>query len=62
MHRKTSEYFETIFLKISLWFPKRTQHAIPCIGHSGKSKKALDQGKEYGALLIDLYSCEAPLI
>ena len=54
MHRQISEYFETIFSKIQCGFRKGygTQDCLLIMVVN--CKKALDQGKEYGALLTDL--------
>ena len=36
-------------------FPKKTQHPRLSIGHGRKLQKKLDQGKEYGTMLTDLF-------
>ena len=54
MHRKLSEYFETVLSKFQCGFRKgyNTQNCLLAIVQN--YKKALDQGNEYGALLTDL--------
>ena len=55
MHRQNSEYFETIFSKFQCGFrkPYGTQYGL--LTMVVNCKKALDQRKEYGVLLTDLY-------
>ena len=38
-----------------MWFQKSLRHPRLSISHGSKLQKALDHGKEYGALLTDLY-------
>ena len=38
-----------------MWFQKSLRHPRSSISHVSKLQKALDHGKEYGALLTDLY-------
>ena len=54
MHRQISEFFETIFSKFQCGFRKGycTQDCL--LAMVVNCKKALDQGKEYGALLTDV--------
>ena len=38
-----------------MWFQKSLRHPRSSISHVSKLQKALDHGKEYGALLTDFY-------
>ena len=54
MHRQISEYFKTIFLEFQCGFRKGYDTQDCLLVMVVNCKKALDQGKEYGALLTDL--------
>ena len=54
MHRQISEYFETIFSKFQCGFRKGYGTQDCLLAMAVNRKKALDQGKEYHALLTDL--------
>ena len=54
MHRQISEYFEKIFSKFQ-WGYRNGYGTQDCLlAMVVNCKNALDQGKEYGALLTDL--------
>ena len=55
MHRQISEYFETLFSKFQCGFRKGYGTQDCLLALVVNFKKALDQGKEYGALLTDLF-------
>ena len=55
MHRQISEYFETLFSKFQCGFRKGYGTQDCLLAMVVHFKKALDQGKEYGALLTDLF-------
>ena len=54
MHRQISEYFETVLSKLQCGFRKGYSTQNFLLAMVGNCKKALEQGKEYGALLTDL--------
>ena len=54
MHRQISEYFETIFSKFQCGYRKGYGTQDCLLAMVVNCKNALDQGKEYGALLTDL--------
>ena len=54
MHRQISEYFETIFSKFQCGYRKDYGTQDCLLAMVVKCKNALDQRKEYGALLTDL--------
>ena len=54
MHRQISEYFETIFSQFQCGFRKGYNTQDCLLAMIENCKKALDQGKEYGALFTDL--------
>ena len=55
MQRQISEYFEAIFSKFQCGFRKGYDTQDVLLAMVVNCKKALDQGKEYGALLTDLF-------
>ena len=55
MHRQISEYFETLFSKFQCGFRKGYGTQDCLLAMVVHFKKALDQEKEYGALLTDLF-------
>ena len=54
MHRQISEYFETVLSKFQCGFRKGYSTQDCLLAMVENCKKALAQGNEYGALLIDL--------
>ena len=54
MHRQISEKFEATFLKFHCGFKKGYATQDCLLAMVANCRKALDQGKEYGTLLIDL--------
>ena len=54
MHRQISEYFETIFSKFQCGYRKGYGTQDCLLAMVVNCKNALDQGKEYGALVTDL--------
>ena len=55
MHRQISEYFETIFSKFQCDFKKGYSTEDCLLAMIVNCEKALNQGKEYSALLMDLF-------
>ena len=52
MHRQISEYFETVLSKFQCGFRKGYSTQDCLLAMVENCKKALDQGNEYGALLM----------